>query len=331
MLSRVAEAIFWMSRYVERAESVARFLDVNFNLMLDLTVETAAQWEPLVNTTGDHEDFTRRYGRATRDNVIRFLTFDRDNPNSVISCLGTARENARSIREVISSDMWEGLNTFHLMVNRAADNPAVFYSPQDFFAEAKRASHLFRGISEATLTRNEGWHFYRLGQMLERSDKTARILDVKYFMLLPSVSDVGSPVDDIQWAAVLRSCSGFEMYRKRWRRIIPERVVEFLALDREFPRAIHYCLIKADYSLHAISGSAADSFSNRAEQRLGQLRSELSYAHVQDIMIEGLHEFLDSLESKLNRVGDGIFETFFALRPVASEPVYRQVQSQWTI
>lgn len=316
MLSRVAEAMFWMSRYVERAESVARFIDVNFNLVLDLAVESAAQWQPLINTTGDHAEFARRYDGPTRESVIRFLAFDRDNPNSVISSVRAARQNARSIREAISSPMWEQLNMFYLMMSGAASDPAVLASPQDFFAEAKNASHLFRGIADVTMSRNEGWHFYRLGQMLERADKTARILDVKYFMLLPSVADVGTPVDDIQWSAVLRSCGGLEMYRKRWRRITPERVVEFLVLDREFPRAIHYCLTRADESLHAISSSPTGSYTNRAEQRLGQLRSEFSYAHVQDIMIEGLHDFLDGLESKLNVVGDAIFETFFALRPV---------------
>lgn len=323
MLSRVADAIFWMSRYVERAESVARFIDVNINLMLDLAVESAAQWGPLVNTTGDHDSYAERYGETTRENVIWFLTFDRDNPNSVVSSLRAARENARSVREVISSEMWEQLNTLFLRVNQAADDRRVLESPQDFFTDVKNGSHLFRGVTDATMSRNEGWHFYRLGEMLERADKTARVLDVKYFMLLPSIQDVGSPVDDIQWSAVLRSLSGLEMYRQCWRRIMPERVVEFLALNRDFPRAIHYCLIKADESLHTISGSPIGTFANRAEQRLGQLRSEFAYAHVQDIMLEGLHEFLDALEDKLNAVGEAVFDTFFALRPLTGAVAYR--------
>ncbi|MCC7330010.1 MAG: alpha-E domain-containing protein [Gammaproteobacteria bacterium] len=316
MLSRVAEALFWMSRYIERAESVARFIDVNINLVLDLAQESAAQWEPLVNTTGDHLAFKEQYGTASRENVIRFLAFDRENPNSIVSCLCAARENARCIREAISSDMWEQLNTLYLQVNQQVQPPMALGELEGFFAEIKRGAHMFRGVTDATMSRNEGWHFYRMGQMLERADKTARILDVKYFMLLPSVTDIGSPVDDIQWSAVLRSCSGLQMYRKCWRRILPERIVEFLALDREFPRAMHYCVIKADESLHAISGTPVGTFHNPAEQRLGQLRAELSYANVQDIMLEGLHEFLDSFESKLNRVGEGIFKTFFALRPV---------------
>jgi uncharacterized alpha-E superfamily protein len=141
---------------------------------------------------------------------------------------------------------------------------------------------------------------------------------VKYFILLPRLTDVGSPFDDIQWSAVLRSASGFEMYRKRHGRVAPDPIVDFLLLDSEFPRAVHYCLINAEESLHAISGTPVGTFRNSAEQRLGQLRSELGYARVDDILAGGLHEFLDGLQAKLNQVGDAIFETFFALRPVGA-------------
>jgi uncharacterized alpha-E superfamily protein len=152
--------------------------------------------------------------------------------------------------------------------------------------------------------------------MLERADKTSRILDVKYFILLPSAKLVGTPIDDLQWQAVLRSVSGFEMYRKRYHKITPARVVEFLVLDRAFPRAIGHCIESADASLHAISGRPAGSFSNPAEQQLGQLKSELAYANVEEIIAGGLHQYLDSLQTRLNKVGDAARETFFALEPV---------------
>jgi uncharacterized alpha-E superfamily protein len=325
MLSRVAEAIFWMSRYIERAENVARFIDVNLHLILDLPVGSAEQWEPLVITSGDQEQFAARYATgATKENVIQFLAFDTENPNAIISCLRAVRENARSVREIISSEMWEQVNTLYLMVNTPDSARRAGESPHEFFTEIKMASHLFAGLTETTMSHGEPWHFCRLGRLLERADKTTRLLDVKYFFLLPRPTDVGTPFDDIQWSAVLRSASAFEMYRKRHGRIAPDRIVDFLLLDREFPRAVHYCLIKAEESLHAISGTPIGTFRNPAEQRLGQLRSELGYARVDDILTGGLHEFLDALQVKLNLVGDAIFETFFALRPIGGGTARRE-------
>lgn len=314
MLSRVADSICWMSRYIERAENVARFVDVNLNLMLDLQLGQEQQWQPLINTSGDHELFAARYGQPTQENVIRFLAFDPEYPNSIISCLRAARENARSIREIIPSEMWEQLNRFYLMVNHAAAAPQDWVEQARFFGAVKEASHLFNGIAEATLTRNEAWHFLRLGRLLERADKTSRILDVKYFILLRSVSDVGSPLDDLHWAAVLRSASAFEMYRKRHGRIAPNTIVQFLLLDPEFPRAIRYALNLARESLHAISGTPLGSYRNNAERFLGQLCSELAYAHVEEVIRGGLHEYLDQLQNQMNQVSQGIYDTFFAQR-----------------
>ena len=318
MLSRVADSIYWMSRYIERAENVARFIDVNLQLMLDLPAGSEEQWDPLVITTGDHARFLERFGQATRENVIRFLSFDADNPNSILSCLRSARENARSVREVISSEMWEQINKFYLMVKEAGPSGRAVEAPHDFFTEVKMASHLFGGVTGATMSHGEGWHFCRLGGLIERADKTTRLLDVKYFYLLPAVSYVGTPFDDIQWSAVLRSASAFEMYRQRHGPISPEKVAEFLLLDREFPRAVHYCLIKAEQSLHGITGTPLGTFRNSSEQRLGQVCSELAYARIQEVVASGLHEFLDGLQTKLNLVGDSVFETFFALRPFQS-------------
>src|SRR5215212_6718491 len=215
MLSRVADSIYWMSRYVERAENVARFVEVNLQLMLDSTCGQDQQWAPLVATTGDEAAFRKRYKEATQDNVIQFLAFDPENPNSILSCLRAARENARTVREIISSEMWLQLNKFYLMVNDAAATGQGRNSPHEFFSEVKLASQLFTGITDGTMSHGEAWHFSRLARKLERADKTSRILDVKYFILLRSVADVGTPLDDTQWAAVLRSASAFEMYRKR--------------------------------------------------------------------------------------------------------------------
>lgn len=327
MLSRVAESIYWMSRYVERAESVARFIGVNLTLMLDSS-SREQQWGPLVNTTGDHEDFEKRYKFFTEENVLRFLTIDRENPNSIISCLRSARENARSVREIISSEMWLQLNTFYLKVNDAATTGAGMASPHDFYTDVKLSSHLFTGITDATMTHGEGWHFGRLGRMLERADKTSRILDVKYFILLRSVAEVGTPLDDTQWAAVLRSASAFEMYRKRHGRISPKGIVQFLLLDQEFPRSIRFCLECANESLHAISATSTDKTSNKVEKLLSGLCADLAAANVDDTVNSGLHEHLDNLQDQMNLVGTGIFETFFARRVRESDTPAIQKQIQ---
>ncbi|MCU0558970.1 MAG: alpha-E domain-containing protein [Desulfobacterales bacterium] len=320
MLSRVADAIYWMCRYIERAENVARFIDVNLHLNLDLQEPAGRQqWAPLVTITGDQAVFRERYGEASAENVIRFLTFDRGYPNSILACLLSARENARMVREIISSEMWEQLNRSFLMVTAAAQHTEPAALSHEFFERVKMASHLFTGLTEATMSHGEPWHFAQLGRLLERADKTSRILDVKYFILLPKIEYVGTPYDNIQWAAVLKSVSALEMYRKQYRRIHPEQVADFLLFDRSFPRAVRYCLSRAQACLCAISGSQPDVFCNEAERRLGRLRSELDYADIQEVFRIGMHEYIDRLQTRLNEVGAAIAGAFF----VACEPRHR--------
>ncbi len=328
MLSRVADSIFWMSRYIERAENVARFIDVNLRLAMDMGVETvrpADQWAPLVVTTGDDKLFTELYGEPDRQKAIEFLTFDLRNPNSILSCLREARENARTVREMIASSMWEELNKFFLMVRSARNNPNLWESSYRFFNEVKLASHLLEGITMATMSHGEAWHFSRMGRLLERADKTSRILDVKYYVLLPRVEEVGTPLDTVQWSALLESASALEMYRKRFGRIVPVQVADFLILDREFPRAIHFCLLKAEESLLAVTGGQRGYFHTLPEKRLGRLRSKLDYTQIGEIIDHGLHEFIDDFQCNLNRVGEAIHDTFFAMRPVAQlQPALQQ-------
>ena len=316
MLSRVAESIYWMNRNIERTGNIARFIDVNFRLMLDLPAGTAVQWDALVRITGDYPAFIERYKAATRDTVIQFLSFDRENPNSIISCIRTARENARTVREIISSEMWEQVNRLYLSVTDAANRRLE--SPEEFFSEIKLATQLYTGLAHTTMSHGQAWHFARLGRMIERADQTSRTIDVKYFILLPSLDDLGTPFDEIQWNAVLGSASALEAYRQKHGRVSPNCVVEFLVLDREFPRSIHFCLTQADQSLHSISRTPSDTYSNAAERRIGQLRAELDYTPVADIMAGGLHQYLGAFQTKLNAVGNAIHETFFELRSVES-------------
>jgi uncharacterized alpha-E superfamily protein len=313
LLSRVADSVYWLGRYIERAENVARFLDVNHNLMIDLPRGYGDQWQPIVDTTGDHERFLEHYGAATRENVVRFLAFDTRNPNSIASCVLAARENARSVRETISSEMWRQINSLYLLIGEESRKPVPEELPE-FCHAVRMACHLFQGITHNTMSHNEAWNFLRVGTLLERADKTTRMLDVKYFILLPSVTDVGTPYDDIQWSAVLKSVSGFEMYRKRHGRIAPQRIVEFLLLDGEFPRAVTYCIRLSDDALHIITGTRPGGFSCRSEQLMGRLRAELDYAQVETILQAGLHEFFDSLQAKMNTIDECILGDFFALR-----------------
>ncbi|MCY2975881.1 MAG: alpha-E domain-containing protein [Planctomycetota bacterium] len=316
MLSRVAETIFWMSRYTERAENVARFIDVTLNLALEQGLSIQGQWDPLIYTTGDQEIFYERYGAATQENVIKFLTFDLENPNSILSCLRIARENARTSREMISSQMWEELNKFYLFVRDARNDSYALTSPYEFFGRIKQAGYSLEGVTTGTMSHGEPWHFSRLGALVERADKTSRILDVKYFLLLPEAQDVGTPIDIMQWGLLLKSASAMEMYRKHYGRLDPKAVVEFLILNRDFPRSIHFCIRRAEQSLLAITGGREGTFANRAEQRLGRMRAALDFVSIDEIMTQGLHEFVDNFQLELNEVGDAIYETFFAVTPL---------------
>jgi uncharacterized alpha-E superfamily protein len=312
MLSRVAGSIYWLNRYIERAENIARFIDVNLYLMLDVASLLNQQWQPLVVTTGDSNFFQQNYGEATAENVINFLTFDQKYSNSIISCLSSARENARSIREIISSEMWEEVNSFYLMVKEAKDNTNYDNLP-DFFNQVKMSSHRFAGVMDATMSHNEGWHFGQMGRLLERADKTARILDVKYFYLLPSVEAVGTPLDQIQWISLLKSASAYEMYRKCQHRITPSSVADFLILDAQFPRSIYFSLRQVEKSLHEVTNTPVGTWCNVAERAIGRLVSELGYLTINDIIEQGLHEFLDQMQLGMNQVGEEIYHTFFAL------------------
>jgi uncharacterized alpha-E superfamily protein len=309
LLSRVADSVYWMARYIERAENIARYIGVNLNLQIDLPLAPAHQWQPLIDTSGDSAVFKERFGPATQTRVIHYLAYDSENPNSIASCLRFARENARSVRETISSEMWAQLNSMYLQIQAQRSLP----EPErmlDAFREIRMGCHLFEGVTHATMSHNEPWHFMRLGRMLERADKTSRILDVKYFMLLPSPFDVGTPYDDIHWAAVLRSVSGFEMYRKRYGRILPADVVDFLVMDREFPRAVRFCITSASESLQCVTGTPVGAFRYRSEQLMGQLRAELDFTSVDTVIRGGLHEYLDGLQLKMNAVDSSLREDF---------------------
>ncbi|MBI1339851.1 alpha-E domain-containing protein [bacterium] len=311
MLSRAASSIHWMGRYLERAENVARFIAVNSHLILDLRLDRdSAQWEPLVQASGDDEDFAARYATQTEADVVRFLTFDPVNPNSILSCIKAARENARTLREIIPSEMWEAINELHHEIERHSRKRKID-NLQDVYIAVRNASNLLEGLTENVMSHGEGWHFLRMGRLLERADKTARILDVKYFHLLPRADYFQSPYDSVHWGAVLKSVSGFEMYRQRFHRANYKDVTTFLILDPEFPRSIRFCVNGASDALQRIVRMLGVDVAATAEME--KLRAGIDTAEIEPILQGGLHEFIDVLQFNLNIVGDSLFRSFFDL------------------
>jgi len=303
-----------MSRYVERAENVARFLDVSLNVTLDLPDPLGDPWAGIVRATGDQRKYTERYGDATRDGVVRFLTFDSGSQNSILSCLWLARENARSVRDAISSEMWECLNTYYLFVLEAAKREDVFVEPHEFLDDVKRSAHLFVGTTYLTMTHGEGWHFGRLGRLLERADQTSRIVDAKLVLQQLRQSEVANQVDESNLVALLHSVSALEMYRKRHGQISYVSVMAFLLLEKMFPRSLRFCLNQAERSLQEISGAPPEACTTTAERLLGRLASEYEYAVIEELIASGLQPHLDRVQSRLNLVGRAIYESFFAER-----------------
>jgi uncharacterized alpha-E superfamily protein len=313
MLSRVADSLYWMSRYIERAENIARFLDVNWHLTLDLSLMQQSHWSALVSVSGDQKVFTERYERDTKENVLTFLTIDQGYDNSILSCLGKARENGLAVRDLIPIEMWELLNVYYHTVEKEAKQPdALFNNPYTFCEEVKRRTLTLSGLVDDAMDHDDAWLFFNLGRMLERADKTSRILDVKYFVLLPHLQDVGTIIDEVQWAALLKATSSFQAYRHRYGRIAPTTVAKFMLMDHRFPRSVLYCLTKAQKYLHDITGTRIGYFSNEAEKVIGQLCAELSFQSVEDVFSQGLHEFTDRLQLRMNRMDEAVQNTFFA-------------------
>lgn len=325
MLSRVADSLFWLGRYTERAENYARFIDVNFNLSIDLPPGMEEQWKPLLTATGDNEHFQLLFGQKySRENAIFYMAFETRNQNSIISSIIQARENARIVRESIPNETWEALNDLHYFVKDLVKKKIWKKDdPKNCFKEIKNKLQLLNGIANDNIPRTQGWYFTKVGQYLERADKTSRILDVKYHFLLPSADEVGSPLDFLQWAALLKSVSAFNAYRKMHGKINPTAIVEYLVLNRYFPRSILFCLESAEECLREIS-SVKRGYTNPAEKVLGNLRADLEFADISDVFEFGLHEYLDLLQVRINDISTAIYEQYFRIQPNFTEDMQRQ-------
>jgi uncharacterized alpha-E superfamily protein len=324
MLSRVADSLYWMARYMERAEDITRILTVNFNALLDLPPHDVAQsWQSLIEITGDIDLYLQHFEGYTARNVMSFLLWDEGNPNSVFGCINLARENARTVREQISSEMWEQINRLYFDL-KEVNRSAILRGPVDLFADVRDGSHAFQGVTHATMTHGDGYHFIQLGKHLERSEKTARILDVKYAAL--GGLEEGSPVQTIQLSAMLRSCSAMEAFRKTAQTLQGARVVEFMLLNCEFPRTVAFCMNSVHDALKRISSSG----DNAAMRTAGRICSDLTYLDLTEVLGDGLHDFLERIINRMNALGDDITRTFFSAQVIL--PGWRnylqQVQQQ---
>lgn len=312
MLSRVANAIYWMSRYLERAGNLARVVEVNWHLTLDLPDVQSGEWLSLIEASGDLELFRERYEEFDAASVITFLCFDRDYPNSIATSLWAARENARSIREVIPNEMWNCINMFYHFVHDAASRPLnVVENPFSFCQEIKMRDFILGGITADAMIEDEAWHFARLGRLLERCDKTSRILDVSFHHLLDERDGIHHARDSIHWVALLRATSAFNAFRRCRRRISPEKVADFLLFDRDFSRSVLHCLTKTQASLHAITGTKLNYFTRESERHLGQLCADHSYLTIEDVFAQGLHRFTDKLQTRMNAIDARLGQEFF--------------------
>ncbi|MEO5712617.1 MAG: alpha-E domain-containing protein [Luteolibacter sp.] len=330
MLSRVANTLYWMVRYVERADNLARLIDVNQQLLLDYekldTDRLRGFWQPIILSTGDEEAFGKLYDDTGSDEVIRFLTDDPRNPNSIISCIALARENARTVRDQLSDELWEELNALYLFSRSEEAAGMISLDPPRFYENVRRSAMTFLGVAASTTSRNEAWEFMDLGRHLERADKTTRFLDVSGY--LPEVEDglESSSQHILHWSAILRSCGAMGAYRASQSEITAEGVVDFLIFSKDFPRSVRYCIEKVDISLHRISGTPRGGFSNEAEREAGRLLAELDFGSTKDVFEKGLHEYLDALQGRFNHIGGEIFETYVLmpervqLSPVAPAP-----------
>jgi uncharacterized alpha-E superfamily protein len=306
MLIRTADHLIWMSRYTERAENTARLLDVNYQTSLLPQSEAVALvgWQGLISISELLPDYTRRYGEVRARDVMDFMVKDESNPSSIVSCLGAARENARAVRGTLTTEVWETQNQTWLEVRRMIKAGEFERDPGQFFEWVKFRSHLSRGVTVGTMLMDEALYFMRLGTFLERADNTARLVDVKFHAVesdfFGAASEKDQEYDFYHWSAILRSVSGFEIYRKVYRDVIkPERVAELLILRPDMPRSLHASLNEVVSNL-AMVASDPDS---ETQRRAGKLRAELKYGRIDEILATGLHAYLTQFLDRVNDLG----------------------------
>lgn len=312
MLSRTADHLYWMARYIERAENMARVLDVTYSMSLvpNAAQSEAALWLPALEISGNVEAYEEDYDNVNAADVIHYLSMDMNNPSSIYNALRNARENARAVRVAMTSETWENINALWLEFDQFRGQDLAQNGLLEFCDWVKARSHLFRGVCFGTMLRDDAFSFVRLGTFIERADNTARLLDVKYHLLLPEEEEVGGAVDYYEWSAVLRSVSAFQAYQKIFSdTIVPWRVAELLVLRRDMPRSLHACLDETNHILDQLSGNRQ----TECRRLAGELHARLRFGKMQDIFQKGLHEFLSDFIDSNNLLGAEIQRAFLSI------------------
>ena len=305
-----------MSRYIERAENIARIVDVNLQLLLDIRdldqQRLAQHWLPIVQTTGDENLFSQLHPKAGAGIGHGISRVPEGESNSITSSIYQARENARMVRDQITVEFWEELNRLYWFVKTTQARDTWRDSPSEFFQQIKNSSLLLIGLSFATLLHNEGWWFAQVGKLIERADKTSRILDLRYHTLPEKgPPPPGNQTDALEWSAILRSCSAWDAYKSiHGAEVSPRLVAEFLLLNEDFPRSVRFCAMELNRALRRISGVADGKFCNDAEKLAGRLLAELQFTTIDEIFEQGLHGYLDLLQTKLNDIGAAMFNAY---------------------
>ncbi|HEX5397857.1 MAG TPA: alpha-E domain-containing protein [Verrucomicrobiae bacterium] len=336
MLSRVANSLYWLSRYIERAENIARIVDVNLQLLLDIRdlneKRLVEYWLPIVQTTGDEQAFFKLHPQATGKAVTEFLIFQQENPNSLVSSICLARENARMVRDQITVEFWEELNRLYWFVKTPEARRVWKESPSEFFQQIKSGSMQLIGLGYSTLIRNEGWWFSEAGKFIERADKTSRMLDVRHQTLTATTATaIVSQIEALDWAAILHSCSAWDAYKAHYGvEVTPRQTVEFLLLNEDFPRSVRFSVGKLNDAMRRISGCAEGRFCNTAEKLAGRLLAELQFSTVDEIFDQSLHHYLDQFQTKLNQIGNALFDAYIyqAFENPGSEHMVQQEEQQ---
>lgn len=318
LLARSAENIFWLARYIERAENLARILDVHATFSRDS--RGGQTWLPVLQLNADEARFFKTHDTASAEAVLRFYVTDRANPTSLAAAVAGARENARALRPLISREMWSQLNVFHNWVKAFDDEDLAPSHLTRLMGEIRESCQTHTGITDGTLYRDQGWYFYWLGRYLERADQTTRLLDIKYHLLLPRVSDVGSPIDIGQWNALLRSAAGYHPYRRVERGgVTPAGVASFLLLNPNFPRSVLLCVGEAGRLLRELRSRYGLSGGGDAAEALAAMRETLGGLMIGEILAQGLHEFLDLIQRRLIAVTEDLSVAFFNAAPAEAQ------------
>lgn len=319
MLSRTADHLYWMARYMERAENIARMLDVNhrMSLMPQSEVQAEQAWGATLRIMGLENAFSKCFDDVSADAVLAFMIFNPDNPTSIRSCLRAARENAHAVRGTLTSELWETTNSTWLKMRDFNGDKLNDEGVSNFFEWVKFRSHLSRGVTLGTMLQDEALRFIRIGTFLERADNTLRILDVKYQLLLPAGEVEGGSADFYQWSALLRSVSAFEIYRRIYRDLItPSRVAEMMLLRVDMPRSLARCMKEVYNNLRAVS----NEHSAETERRAGLLEANTRFGKIDDIVREGLHNYVVQALGRIQDLGNRIADDFLV-------PVTRQAET----